>query len=269
MDSNPKNRNRLNWNWARALGLWSCCVLTGLGLACSPDDNPDKAGGQENSSLSRIYKFTSDTSHYFTTSHEGKFVSNTNYLYKPNLENLPWHLGDWEGYELESDDSNILYHRFYQDTKSGAGIYLMAVYGTNESQFHTPEVCYIGDGWKVEERQFKSVDLRDEVFQVRYSVVKKGDISQLVLYWYLWPDSRRNITDGMVMFRLAATIDLTLKEAEESALDFINQLSELKLNLDKGEVSQKPIPPSCRWWTQAKNPSARNGLPTRKRRSPG
>ena len=245
MDSNlPKKRIKINWKWARALCVWSCCVLTGLGLACSPDNNsPDEVSGNDNTSLSRVYKFTSDTSHYFSTSHEGKFVSNTNYLYKPNLENLPWHLGDWEGLDLESDDPNILYHRFYQDINSGASAYLMAVHGTNESQFHTPEVCYIGDGWKVIERRFKSITLRGEVFQVRYAVVKKGDMSQLVLYWYLWPDSRRNISDGLVMFRVSIIIDETLEGAEKDALDFIEQLSELKLDLKKtGEVAETFTP---------------------------
>lgn len=228
----------------RALCVWSCCVLTGLGLACSPDKSPDEvSSNKDETSLSRIYKFTSDTSHYFSTSHEGKFVSNTNYLYKPNLEHLPWHLGDWEGWDLESDDPNILYHRFYQDINSGASAYLMAVHGTNESQFHTPEVCYIGDGWKVIERRFKSITLRNEVFQVRYAVVTKGDMSQLVLYWYLWPDSRRNITDGLVMFRVSIIIDETLEGAEKDALDFIEQLSELKLDLKKeGEVIETFTP---------------------------
>ena len=243
MDLNPPKQNKLNPRWARTLGVWFCCVFTGLGIACSPDDSPEAVSSKEGSALSRIYKFTSDTSHYFSTSHEGKFVSNTNYLHKPNLENLPWHLGHWEGWDLESDDSNILYHRFYQNTDSGAGIYLMAVYGTNESQFHTPEVCYIGDGWKIEERRFKSITLRDEVFQVRYSVAVKGDMEHLVLYWYLWPDSRRNITDGMTMFRLAVSIDTTVEDAEKGALDFIQQLSELELNLDKGhEVAETFTP---------------------------
>lgn len=91
MDSNlPKKRIKINWKWVRALCVWSCCVLTGLGLACSPDKSPDEvSSNKDETSLSRIYKFTSDTSHYFSTSHEGKFVSNTNYLYKPNLEHLP------------------------------------------------------------------------------------------------------------------------------------------------------------------------------------
>jgi Protein of unknown function (DUF3485) len=242
MDSNLPKRIGLDWKWVRALCLWSCCVLTGLGLACSPADNQDEVSNQDKTSLSKVYKFTSDTSHYFSTSHEGKFVSNTNYLYRPNLEHLPWHLGDWEGWVVQSDDPNILYQRYYEDKNSGAGIYLMAVHGTNESQFHTPEVCYIGDGWKVEERRYKSINLRDEVFQVRYAIAKKGEFRHLILYWYLWPDSRRNITDGLVMLRLSVIIDPSLEDAEQNALEFIQQLADLKLNMDKSEVAETFTP---------------------------
>lgn len=245
MDLNPQARNRLEWKWVSALCLGSCAVLAAMGIAYSEPQSQAEGAGKDNHSLSRVYKFTSDTSHYFSTSHEGKFVSNTNYLYRPNLENLPWHLGDWKGWRVSSDDPNILYQRYYEDEKSGAGIYLVAVHGTNESQFHTPEVCYIGDGWKIEERRYKSLDLMNETFQVRYAIAKKGKHTHLVLYWYLWPDSRRNIMDGLVMFRLSVRVDSTLENAEKAALDFIRELAELKLDLNQQEVAEvfSPILP--------------------------
>jgi hypothetical protein len=243
MDSNPKNQVRLDLNWVRILCLWFFCVLTGLGLGCTPDRDPEKVPNKESASFSKVYKFTSDTSHYFSTSHEGKFVSNTNYLHKPNLELLPWHLGDWDGGDLQSNDPNILYHRYYENINTGAAIYMMAVHGTNESQFHTPEVCYIGDGWKVEERRFKSINLRDEVFQARYSIATKDDLRHLVLYWYLWPDSRRNISDGLVMLRLSIVIDGSLEDAEKNALEFIRELSESKLEMNENhEVAETFVP---------------------------
>ncbi len=236
MQKKLNNKSRL------FLYLWSCCLLFATGAGCSQCNSTGDGAHKADSSISKVYKFTSDTSHYFSTSHEGKFVSNTDYLYKPNLKNIPFQLGDWGGENLDSNDPNILYHRFYKNPKTNAAIYLMAVHGTNESQFHTPEVCYIGDGWKVEERRFKSISLRNEVFQVRYAVVEKEDTKHLVLYWYLWPDSRRNITDGLVMLRLSVIIDPSLEDAEKSALDFIKQLSELKVNLNKSEVAETFTP---------------------------
>jgi hypothetical protein len=214
MDLNRRIRSPLSRKGVLTFCLWFCAVLATFGSAYSAPQNQEEGAGKDNNSLSRVYKFTSDTSHYFSTSHEGKFVSNTNYLYRPNLENLPWHLGDWKGWMVQSDDPNILYQRYYEDEHSGAGIYLVAVHGTNESQFHTPEVCYIGDGWKIEERRYKSLDLMNETFQVRYTIAKKGEHTHLILYWYLWPDSRRNIMDGLVMLRVSFRVDYTLENAE-------------------------------------------------------
>ena len=235
-------RKKLKLKRSLFLYFWSCSLLFILGAGCSPSEDTGDGAYKADSSISRIYKFTSDTSHYFSTSHEGKFVSNTDYLYKPNLENIPFQLGDWGGEDLDSNDPNILYHRFYKNPKNYGAVYLMAVHGTNESQFHTPEVCYIGAAWKVEERRFKSIKLRDETFQVRYVIADNGEFKHLVLYWYLWPDSRRNITDGLVMLRLSVIIDPSLEEAEKSALDFIKQLSELKVDLNKSEVAETFTP---------------------------
>ena len=100
------------------LALWFCYLLITLGAGCSPSEDSADDSHKADSSLSRMYKFTSDTNHYFSTSHEGKFVSNTDYLYKPNLENIPFQLGDWEGEDLDSNDPNILYHRLYGNPKT-------------------------------------------------------------------------------------------------------------------------------------------------------
>lgn len=241
MDLSAKARNEPSMRWSLAGYLLSCCILLAVSFACTQSEPLGADTDKDVGSILKVYKFTSDTSYYFSTSHEGKFVSNTDYLYKPNLENLPLNLGNWEGEDLDSDDPNILYLRYYENTETDAVIYLIAVHGTNESRFHTPEVCYIGDGWKIKERQFKSLDFRGETFQVRYAIATKGEFEHLVLYWYLWANSRRNITDGMTMFRLSVRIDPSLEEAEMAALNFIEGLSNLKLDL-KEEVTTTVSP---------------------------
>ena len=255
------------FNKKRTLGLCflSCCLLLVASIACSQSDPQEDKGGKLEQSLSkdeqplsRVYKFTSDTSYYFSTSHEGKFVTRTDYLYKPNLENIPFNLGNWEGEDLDTDDPNILYLRYYENNTTGAGVFLVPVHGTNESLFHTPEVCYIGDGWKIEERRLKSLDLKSETFRVRYAIAKKEESQHLVLYWYLWANSRRNITDGMTMFRLSVIIDSSLQKAENAAVDFIRHLADLKLDLKEHEsvatispvlpkVGKRKIPVPTEW----------------------
>lgn len=242
MDADARIPTRPDKKWILAFCLLSCCLLLAGSVACNQSEQQGDTGGKNENPLFRVYKFTSDTSHYFSTSHEGKFVTHTDYLYKPNLENIPLNLGSWEGEDLETNDTNILYQRYYWNEEREVEIYLVAVHGTHESQFHTPEVCYIGDGWKIKERQFKSIDLKGETFQVRYAIAKKGDTEHLVLYWYLWPNSRRNITDGMAMFRLSVNIYSSTEKAEQAALDFIQELSDLKLDLNNNKVAELITP---------------------------
>ncbi len=208
------------------------CVITLFGCTESnPTAKPESIKKNvKQVSSDFVYKFTSDTSFYFSTSHEGKFVSNTDYLKKQNLENIPYNLGQWKGENIETDDKNILYFRFYENPMTEQAIYFVAAHGTNESIFHTPEVCYIGDGWKIEERSYKSLKVRGEDFQVRYAIAKKENFSHLILYWYLWPNSKHNIMDGMTMFRMSVRIDPSVEEAEKTAIAFIHELSNLKLN---------------------------------------
>ncbi len=199
-----------------------------------------------------VYKFTSDTSFYFSTSHEGKFVANTDYLKKQNLENIPFSLGEWKGENIETDDKNILYFRFYENPKNEQAVYFVAAHGTNESLFHTPEVCYIGDGWKIEERSYKSLKIREENFQVRYAIAKKDNFAHLILYWYMWPNSRHNIMDGMTMLRMSVRIDPSIEEAEKTAIAFIKELSNLKMDTQKVDQVAKFAPQLPKVIKQAK-----------------
>ncbi len=242
MDSNWRNRNRPELR-PRLLGsiLLGCIFLLAV-WGCGVSEQKNAATAPAAAEVSRIYKFTSDTSHYYSTSHEGKFVASSDLLNAGNLENIPLRFSGWEGEKLVSDDPNILYLRYYESAAQDAGLFFVAVHGTNESQFHTPEVCYIGEGWKVEERDFATLELRDERFEVRYALASRDDMEHLILYWYLWPDSTRNITDGMTMLRVSVMIEDTIEAAEKAAIDFITGLSRLELEQASQPVVAVPTP---------------------------
>jgi len=245
MGSNPSIPNESIPKRLHLLICVSFWIFLFTNFACSPSERTTREAKETvvNGKVSSIvYKFTSDTSYYFSTSHEGKFVANTDYLYKPNLEHLPYTLGKWEGQDLFMDDPNILYLRQYDHPETSGAIYLIAVHGTNESLFHTAEVCYIGDGWKIMERKYKALDLQNETFQVRYALAEKDGFQHLLLYWYLWPNSRRNIMDGMVMFRLSVRVESSLEKAEKDAIDFIQELSTLKMSMKQNEVAEALSP---------------------------
>lgn len=173
-----------------------------------------------------IYKWTSDTSYYYVTSNEGKFATNGNFLNEKTLKNIPLKLGGWRGREETTQDKNILYLRYYRNIKNNNVLYLSIVNGQKQSKFHTPEVCYLGVGWKLLERSIKNSNVKGYSFPVRYAIAEKGGFKHLILYWYIWSNSKRDIRTGMTMFRISVRVNGTIEQAEKSALDFIEKLSD-------------------------------------------
>ncbi|MBN1383572.1 MAG: exosortase-associated EpsI family protein [Elusimicrobia bacterium] len=179
------------------------------------------------SQTEQMHTFITDTGYYFATSHEGKINVSSNLLDKEKIRNIPYELGDWEGYELEHDDENIVFFRAYvHSVDENAKIYFIAVHGIVESRFHTPEVCYINDSWLVKKRGYTQIVSGEKKFEAKYFTAYKGDWKHYLLYWFMWRDSKRIMNDGCIMFRIAVrATDISEDQAREYALDFIDKLS--------------------------------------------
>ncbi len=178
-----------------------------------------------NCCLSAVNSFTTDTGYYFATSHEGKLNAASDLLDRDTVLSIPYEFGPWEGYELEYSDENISFFRAYIDSRDGTKIYFIAVQGTVESRFHTPEVCYINDNWKVFRRGYYSINTGEKKFEARYFVADKSAWKHYLTYWFMWRDSRRLMNDGCVMLRIAVSMDgISEKEARRKTKDFIGYL---------------------------------------------
>jgi len=174
-----------------------------------------------------VYTFTTDTGYYFATSHEGKIIMSADLTKRKNLQDIPYTLGAWRGYELEHDDENILYFRAYTHAEDErAKIYFIAVHGYVESRFHTAEVCYINDNWKIKKRGFIEIPSGEKRCEARYFTAEKNEWKHLLVYFFMWQDSRRLMNGGCVMFRIAVRMtDIDETKAKKLALDFIRQIS--------------------------------------------
>ncbi|MFH1379337.1 MAG: exosortase-associated EpsI family protein [bacterium] len=174
-----------------------------------------------------MYTFTSDTGYYFASSHEGKMNTAADFMEKEHIENIPYSLGSWQGYDLDHTDENIVFFRAYNYKEDeDAKIYFIAVHGTVESRFHTAEVCYINDSWVINKRGFIEIPSGDKKFEAKYFTAQKGGWQHLLVYWFLWKDSRRIMNDGCVMFRIGVRMtDISEEKARSYAFDFINNLS--------------------------------------------
>ncbi len=175
------------------------------------------------------FRFVTDVGYYYFTSHEAKITTQSHFLEKDILAKLPLKLGDWKGEDVPHQFPHLVHYRLYINQKTKDALWLISVYGTHQSQFHTAEVCYIGDGWDVSTRSVYSIKMDEDEFRVRYMKAEFQKTTHIGLYWYMWKNSRRRMQDGTVMFRLSIEKKDSDEKALEGLLDFVRELKKVKL----------------------------------------
>ncbi len=192
------------------------------------------------------YKWTADTSLYHFTSSEGRMPTRSNFFQKDFLSNFPVKVGEWEGENISNQYADISLFRLYHHPRSRENVWLIAVYGSHQSQFHSAEVCYISDGWDVARREIKRVHIDKDAFPIRYFIAQKGGNVHLVSYWYIWPSPRREVSEGTLLFRVSVEGHTSEEKAGRSLINFMEGL--LNLNVTKKQpetkVSAKRVLPS-------------------------
>ncbi len=190
----------------------------------------------------QIKTFTTDIAYYFATSHEGKIKAASDFLDKEQILNIPYELGNWEGYELEHNDENLSFFRAYVDSRDEVKIYFLAVHTLVESKLHTPEVCYLNDNWKISKRGYYKLALADRQFETRYFIAEKDQWKHYLSYWFMWRDSRRLMNDGCVMFRIAVSMENISEEVARAKIrDFIINLSGYSVD-ERNALEVKSMP---------------------------
>ena len=183
------------------------------------------------------YVFTADTSLYQFTSYEGKMPVQANFFSPTFLPHFPLHIGNWVGKDIENPYADISLFRLYHNTQTQDDIWVIVVYGSHQSQFHSAEVCYLSEGWDVATREIKKVKSLHHEFPIRYLLARKGNNVHMVAYWYLWETPRRKIEEGTLLFRLSVEMDQSEEKAQAALLSFMNSLSNLAMEEGKKPVS--------------------------------
>jgi EpsI family protein len=100
-------------------------------------------------------------------------------------------VGQWQGRELpiterEYDilETRNLISREYTNP-SGDRLYLLIIYSeTNRSVFHPPEVCMMGGGLTITDRQIEKFDVGNRVFTTNKLFAEKGQFKEMILNCY-------------------------------------------------------------------------------------
>ncbi|MBF6650518.1 VPLPA-CTERM-specific exosortase XrtD [Methylobacter sp. BlB1] len=108
---------------------------------------------------------------------------------RKNFPLFPMQLSDWQGQQASMENTVIdklgLSDYILADFKQaqGAPVNLYAAYYASQRKGispHSPRVCIPGGGWQIAEIERKNLGLLD----VNRIVIKKGDMTQLVYYWF-------------------------------------------------------------------------------------
>lgn len=114
------------------------------------------------------------------------------------LELLPLQIGAWTGQDKPLDeaivratDTDAHVSRTYAKPGMSGNVWLYVACGVNARDLmpHRPEVCYTGNGWRLDDRRFEELPLADgtklpcNVFQFTRGSMSKERI--MVLYYYI------------------------------------------------------------------------------------
>lgn len=108
-----------------------------------------------------------------------------------DIHSFPYIVGDWKGRDLEIKEfeykileTRNLISREYVDSFKNK-LYLFIIYSeTNRSVFHPPEVCMIGSGVTIVDKQPERVDADKYSFLTNKLYAEKKGYKELVLYSY-------------------------------------------------------------------------------------
>ena len=110
---------------------------------------------------------------------------------KVDIHNFPLTVGEWKGrdlkieeYEYKILETRNLISREYVNP-SNEKLYLFIIYSeTNRSVFHPPEVCMIGSGITIVDKQVDNVEIGNRVFSTNKLYTEKGQFKELILNSY-------------------------------------------------------------------------------------
>ena len=137
------------------------------------------------------------------------------------------------GYHNETGEVINFYSAYYASQRSGASA-------------HSPRSCIPGGGWRIKDHTIRVIDgleIDGKPFEVNRLLIKKGDSTQLVYYWFqqrgrditsewmvkwflFWDAMTRNRTDG-ALIRLTAFINPgdDIESADRRLVEFLKKVN--------------------------------------------
>ncbi len=119
--------------------------------------------------------------------------------------------------------------RLYKNS-AGHYIWLSMIGGRSSQPFHAPDICYAADGWQFNSDSYPiELDDGQQLYGLWLEAQKQmpGDehfTEHIVFYFYLFPDAKRDLADGIVLFKLTSSRYNSAEETLAMQADFVRHL---------------------------------------------
>jgi len=164
------------------------------------------------------YQFVADIDNWRRTGRERAVSTEYDFHLGPNLDELPLEVGEWSGTDIPQTNLEVfillepehyVFRRYSRE--DGRALWLSLIGSRQSKSFHAPQICYASDGWQTDVSS-EPIPLGDGELYALQVVATKGRETHVILYFFLWPDYKRDSTTGTVLFKVTAPLEGSVEE---------------------------------------------------------
>jgi hypothetical protein len=211
-------------------------LLVGVMLVYLPELAPAWRG-QYTAARADVNTYIADLDFWQRTERERAVVATARFDLDADLNNVPLVIGDWQGQDVPETNEEVMIlldpeqyvQRLYRNS-AGQYIWLSLIGGRSSQPFHAPDICYDADGWQYNlGSEAISLDGGGDLYGLWLEAKKQMPGEQnltehIVYYFYLFPDERRTLNDGIVLFKVTSGRYGTVEETLAMQADFVRKL---------------------------------------------
>ncbi|MCD6290337.1 MAG: exosortase-associated EpsI family protein [Anaerolineae bacterium] len=182
----------------------------------------------------RGYTYIVDVDHWQRTRRERAVQSPYDFSLDTDLNSLPLRLGDWQGRDVPLTNLEALillepeqYVQRIYSLPDGRYLWLTLIGSHKSKSFHSPQICYTADGWSTDASSEPIPLKKGEIYALRLVARKRikegGQEQHVVLYFYLWPNTTRDNSQGLILFKVTSSLYGSLDETLRMEKDFIRE----------------------------------------------
>jgi hypothetical protein len=180
------------------------------------------------------HRYIADLDFWQKTPREATVYAATRFDLNANLADVPATVGNWTGRDVPETNQEVMIllepeqyvRRLYQDDQ-GRYIWLSLIGGRSSQPFHAPDICYDADGWQYNLGSHPvALDDGGELYGLWLEAEKTqpGDndpTEHVVFYFYLFPNAQRDLSEGIVLFKLTSSVYGSVEETLAMQSDFV------------------------------------------------